>query len=27
MRSWFMGGNIEQCFARTGDPLPAATAA
>ena len=27
LRSWFMGGNIEQCFARTGDPLPAATAA
>ena len=27
MRAWFMGGNIEQCFARTGDPLPAATAA
>jgi hypothetical protein len=26
-RSWFMGGNIEQCFARTGDPLPAANAA
>ena len=26
-RSWFMGGNVEQCFARTGDPLPAATAA
>ncbi len=27
MREWFMGGNIEQCFARTGDPLPAAATA
>jgi predicted TIM-barrel fold metal-dependent hydrolase len=23
LRAWFMGGNVEQCFARTGDPLPA----
>ncbi len=23
LRVWFMGGNVEQCFARTGDPLPA----
>jgi predicted TIM-barrel fold metal-dependent hydrolase len=23
LRSWFMGGNIEDCFTRTGDPLPA----
>jgi predicted TIM-barrel fold metal-dependent hydrolase len=25
LRAWFMGGNVEQCFARTGDPLPALT--
>jgi predicted TIM-barrel fold metal-dependent hydrolase len=25
LRSWFMGGNVEACFARTGDPLPIAT--
>jgi predicted TIM-barrel fold metal-dependent hydrolase len=25
LRNWFMGGNVEQCFARTGDPLPAPT--
>jgi predicted TIM-barrel fold metal-dependent hydrolase len=23
LRAWFMGGNVETCFARTGDPLPA----
>ncbi len=22
LREWFMGGNVEDCFARTGDPLP-----
>ena len=22
LRDWFMGGNVEDCFARTGDPLP-----
>jgi predicted TIM-barrel fold metal-dependent hydrolase len=22
LRAWFMGGNVEQCFSRTGDPLP-----
>jgi predicted TIM-barrel fold metal-dependent hydrolase len=22
LRRWFMGGNVEACFARTGDPLP-----
>jgi predicted TIM-barrel fold metal-dependent hydrolase len=25
LRAWFMGGNVEECFARTGDPLPATT--
>jgi len=25
LRSWFMGGNVEACFARTGDPLPITT--
>ena len=25
LREWFMGGNVEDCFARTGDPLPAVT--
>jgi predicted TIM-barrel fold metal-dependent hydrolase len=25
LRSWFMGGNVEECFARTGDPLPVVT--
>jgi predicted TIM-barrel fold metal-dependent hydrolase len=25
LRAWFMGGNIEDCFTRTGDPLPAVT--
>jgi predicted TIM-barrel fold metal-dependent hydrolase len=27
LRAWFMGGNVEECFARTGDPLPAITGA
>ena len=25
LRAWFMGGNVEECFTRTGDPLPAVT--
>jgi len=25
LRAWFMGGNVEACFARTGDPLPVVT--
>jgi predicted TIM-barrel fold metal-dependent hydrolase len=25
LREWFMGGNVEACFARTDDPLPAVT--
>jgi predicted TIM-barrel fold metal-dependent hydrolase len=27
LRGWFMGGNVEECFARTGDPLPAVAGA
>ncbi len=23
LRAWFMGGNMDECFRRTGDPLPA----
>jgi predicted TIM-barrel fold metal-dependent hydrolase len=26
LRAWFMGGNVEECYARTGDPLPARSA-